>query len=158
MLRKILIIVVLIIAGIAGWLYFNPFKEPVFVAIKTIEVEKIEGNIAEVNAVAVFNNPNSIEATLLNTELKVFSNDALIGHVSQTSLTNIQSNSNFEIPLHFQIDLVKMGYSQSISGLLDNILNKQKVFPVKFDGYCRIKTFGTVHKIPVEFADELKFE
>lgn len=158
MIKKILILLVLIIAGIVAWLYFNPFKEPTFVAIKTIEVVKIEGNIADVNAIAVFNNPNSMEATLLNTELKVFSNDASIGHVSQTALTNIQANTNFEIPLHFKIDLVKMGYSQSLGGLLENVLNRQKVFPVKFDGYCRIKTFGTVHKIPIEFADELKFE
>ncbi len=158
MIKKILILIALIIAGIAGWLYFNPFKEPTFVAIKTIEVVKIDGNIADVNAIAVFNNPNSLEATLLNTELKVFSNDASIGHVSQTALTTIQSNANFEIPLHFKIDMVKMGYSQSLGGLIENALNKQKVFPVKFDGYCRIKTFGTVHKIPIEFADELKFE
>jgi len=158
MVKKLIILVVLILAGIGAWLYFNPFKEPTFVAIKTIEVVKIEGNIADVNAIAVFNNPNAIEATLLNTELKVFSNDASIGHVSQTALTTIQSNANFEIPLHFKIDMVKMGYSQSLGGLIENALNKQKVFPVKFDGYCRIKTFGTVHKIPIEFADELKFE
>ncbi len=158
MIKKIIILLVLILAGVAAWFYFNPFKEPTFVAIKTIEVVKIEGNIADVNAIAVFNNPNSLEATLLNTELKVFSNDASIGHVSQTALTSIQSNSNFEIPLHFKIDLVKMGYSQSLGGLIENALNRQKVFPVKFDGYCRIKTFGTVHKIPIEFADELKFE
>ncbi len=158
MSKKIIILAVILALGITAWFVFNPFKEPTFITIRDIEIEKMEGNIASIKAIAVFNNPNNLDATLLNTELKVYSNSAYIGNVSQTGLSEIKARSDFDIPLHFQVDLLKLGYSQSLAGLVENALNKEKVLPIKFDGYCRIKTLGAVHKIPVEFEDKLKFE
>lgn len=149
----------LVIIGIVAWLYFfNPIKEPVFVNMKILGIEKLENNMVKISAVAIFNNPNRISATLLNTELKAYSNDVFIANVSQTTISSIPANSTFEVPLTFNIDVLKVGLSQSVSGILENILNKEKVISIKFDGYCRIKTFNTTHKIPIVFEDKLKFE
>lgn len=158
MLKKIIIAALIVIAGIIAWLLFNPFKEPAFITIKNIEIDSMSGNIASVRGIAVFNNPNNLDATLLNTELKVYSNSAFIGNVSQTAISNIEAKSEFKIPLHFQIDLLKLGYSQSLAGLIENALNREKIIPVRFEGYCRIITLGATHKIPVEFEDKLRFE
>ncbi|MES2617018.1 MAG: hypothetical protein V4613_04015 [Bacteroidota bacterium] len=158
MLKKIFILGILVIGGLCIWLFYNPLKEPTFVNIKNLVVDTMVGNIASVHGTAVFNNPNKLDAQLLNTELKAFSNDAYIGTVSQTAISTIPGNSDFEIPLTLTVDVLKLGYSQSLSGLLTNALNKQKMIPVKFEGYCRIKILNSVHKIPVTFEDELKFE
>jgi len=121
MLKKILFFLLLVVIGIAAWIYFfKPIKEPVFLNMKIIAIEKLENNNAQITAVAIFNNPNPIGATLLNTELKAFSNDVQIANVSQTAITAINAKSNFEVPLTFKIDLLKAGLSQSISGLLEN--------------------------------------
>ncbi len=158
MVKKIIIFSVILIGAFIAWRVYNPFKEPTFVAINAFAIEKMEGQVANVKATAVFNNPNDLDATLLNTELKVYSNGAFVGNISQTAITPIMAKCNFELPLYFKIDLLKLGYSQSIGGLLENALNKEKAFPVRFEGYCRIKTLGAVHKIPIEFADEIKFQ
>ncbi len=159
MLKKILILIVLLVVGIAAWLYFfKPIKEPVFLNMKIISIDKIENNNARIQVVAIFDNPNPIGATLLNTELKAFSNGVAIGNVSQTAISTINAKSKFEVLLTLNVDLLKAGLSQSISGLLENVLKKEKIIPIKFDGYCRIKTFNTIHKIPIVFEDKLKFE
>lgn len=159
MLKKIFFLLVLIAIGIAAWLYFfKPIKEPVFLNMKIVSIDKIENNNAKIHAVAIFENPNPISATLLNTELKAFSNGVAIGNVSQTAISAINAKSKFEVPLTLNVDLLKAGLSQSISGLLENVLKKEKIIPIKFDGYCRIKTFNTTHKIPIVFEDKLRFE
>ncbi len=158
MLKKSIILIAITSVIIIAWQLFNPLKEPTFKNIKSIEMDSLNGNIVNVRAIAVFNNPNSMEATLLNTELKVYSNDAFVGNVSQTDISEIAPKCDFELPLYFQIDLLKLGYSQSLAGLLENALNKEKVIPIRFEGYCRIKTLGATHKIPITFEDKLRFK
>lgn len=158
MLKKLFILIILLLTGALVWLFYNPLKEPSFVRIRQLTVDTMVGNIATVKAIAVFNNPNTLDAQLLNTELKAYSNDAFIGTVSQTAITTIPGNSDFDVYLTLKADVMKLGYSQSLSGLLTNALSRTKEVPVKFEGYCRIKILGAVHKIPVSFEDKLKFE
>lgn len=152
------ILILVLIAGASLWFYFlRNFKEPVFLNIKDIQVLKMEETVAEVSAVAVFNNPNPIEAKLLNTELKAYSNEVLIAQVSQTNITEIPASQNFEVPLKFNIDLLKLGMSQSISGIIEKMLNEEREVPLRFEGYCRIKSDADIYRIPITYEDKLVF-
>lgn len=126
--------------------------------MKDIRVLRFEGQTGEVSAIAVFNNPNTYGAVLLNTELKVYSNDILLGQVSQTQLTDIKALSDFEIPLKFTVDLLKLGMSQGISGMVENLMNEERIIPVKFEGYCRIRSKDRIYRIPVTYDDKLIFK
>lgn len=157
---KKLLLVFLVLAGLSAWIwiyFLTSFKEPVFVGMKDIHVVRSEGTLAEVLAVAVFNNPNTISATLINTELRVYSNDVLVGQVSQTHVSEIPGQKDFEVPLKFTTDLLKLGMSQSISGLLEKVISEERMVPLRFDGYCRIKSGGETYKIPISYEDKLMF-
>jgi LEA14-like dessication related protein len=160
-MKKLLLFLVLIaVVIIAGkWIYdIRSFKEPVFRDIRNLQVIKLEGQLAEISADALFNNPNSFTATLLNTELKVYSNDVLLGQVSQTHITEIPAESDFDIPLTFKVDLLKLGMSQGISGMVENLMNDERLIPVRFEGYCRIRNEDATYKIPITYEDKLVFK
>ncbi len=156
-MRKIFFILILIILAVAAYFFFyNPIKEPEFISLKIIEINKVDKTNFQIKADANFNNPNAIGATLLNTELDVYNNDIKIAHISQTEMKEIKANSPFVLPIIFSIDILKSGYAQSVSGILESVLKKELVIPAKFKGYCQIKILNTSQKIPVEFTDEIK--
>jgi LEA14-like dessication related protein len=159
-MKKLLFFLLVIAAIIIGiWVYFlRTFKEPVFIAIRDLQVVKLENEMAEISAIAVLNNPNAISAQLLNTELKAYSNEILIASVSQTHISDIPAESNFDIPLKFSVNLLKLGMSQSISGVLENIMNEERIIPVRFEGYCRIRNKEHTFKIPVTYEDKIRFK
>ncbi len=159
MKRLLVAIVILFALGIGLYLYFvNTFKEPVFLSIRDLKVIRQEGNLAEISAIAVFDNPNDLSATLLNTELKAYSNDVQVGFVSQTNITDIPPAARFEVPFRLTVDLLKLGMSQSISGLVEKLINEERDLPIRFEGYCRIKNGETNYKIPVTYEDKLRFK
>jgi LEA14-like dessication related protein len=160
-MKRLLILGFLILAGLAVWSwvhFFKSFKEPVFITIKDIKIHKMEGTVAEVSGIAVFNNPNAISAKLLNTELKAYSNDVQVGQISQTNISDIPAGMNFEVPLKFNTDLLKLGMSQSLSGIIEKMLNEVREVPIRFEGYCRIKNNETIYKIPITYEDKLIFK
>jgi LEA14-like dessication related protein len=160
-MKKVLVLLLILLVGISVWSYFHflhTFKEPVFVGIRDIKVLKVEDQVAEVSAIVVFNNPNEISAKLLNTELKAYSNDVLVGQISQTQLSDIPAATDFEIPFRFSVDLVKLGMSQSISGMVEKLMNEERVIPIRFDGYCRIRNKENTYRIPVSYEDKLVFK
>jgi LEA14-like dessication related protein len=131
--------------------------QPEFKEIKDVKLISMTEELAEVEAIAVFFNPNQREARLLNSELKVYAEDIQVASVSQSSMAEIQANSVFEIPIRFKTDLYKLGYSQTISGLLENALNNEHKIKLRFIGYCRLKVSDKVYRIPIEYEDLIVF-
>ncbi len=160
-MKKLLLFLCILAVVLSVWMWFHfiqTFKEPVFITIKDIKVLTLKDEVAEISAIAVFNNPNEITVKLLNTELKAYSNDVQVGQISQTNITDIPAAMDFEIPLKFSVNLMKLGMSQSLSGLVEGLMNSEREIPIKFEGYCRIKNMEDTYKIPVTYQDKLMFK
>jgi LEA14-like dessication related protein len=153
----ILLILGFILWG-AYWFFLGRISAPEFLSINIDSTEMISLDKAIVLGRVKFFNPNLTDATLLNTEIKAYSNGVYISQISQTNKVDIQSKQNFEVPIRFEVNPMQLGLSQSLSGLFENVLNKKKTIPVKFDGYCRIKTLSTIQKIPFVYEDNIEFE
>jgi LEA14-like dessication related protein len=128
--------------------------EPKFIDLRDIEIGEVIDQKVTVHANAYFYNPNTFSAQILNTELKAYSNDVMVASISQTELTEVGANKHFVVPIKFDVDLLKLGLSQSLSGLVNQILSEEKTIHIKFTGYCRIKSKSSVFKIPIEYEDE----
>ncbi|MEZ4805271.1 MAG: hypothetical protein R2852_07260 [Bacteroidia bacterium] len=128
--------------------------EPKFIDLRDIEIGEVIDQKVSIRANAYFYNPNTFSAQILNTELKAYSNDVMVASISQTSLSEVGAKKHFIVPIKFDVDLLKLGMSQSLSGLVNQILSEEKVIQIKFTGYCRIKSRSRVFKIPIEYEDE----
>jgi LEA14-like dessication related protein len=157
MKRYLLIAALLLVLSAAVLYYVNrvKVKAPEFVGFKSITVDRIDGQTAYISARIVFHNPNPFKAQLLNTQIKVYTEDVLVAGISQTELSEIGAGNNFEVPLKFEIDMLKLGMSQGLSGLLTQALNTERELPIRFDGYCRIRTKDKTFKVPLQFEDRL---
>lgn len=160
MRRYLLIGTLLLALATAAFFYVRrvQVKAPEFVGFKAITVDRIEGQTAYISALIVFYNPNPFKAQLLNTQIKVYTEDILVAGISQTELSEIGAGSNFEVPLKFEVDLLKLGMSQGLSGLLTQALNTERQLPIRFDGYCRIRTKDKTFKVPLQYEDRLVFK
>lgn len=157
MKRYLLIGSVLLALAIAAFFYARrvQVKAPEFVGFKSIVVDRIDGQIAHISALIVFYNPNPFKAQLLNTQIKVYTEDVMVAGISQTELSEIGAGLNFEVPLKFEVDLVKLGMSQGLSGILTQALNTERQLPIRFDGYCRIRTQEKTFKVPLQYEERL---
>lgn len=156
-MKKWIFLLILLLVGVGYYLYQQgvAIKQPEFKSVSNIVVDSVVKYMAYVKCDVNFYNPNRLGAQLYNTELKILSNDVEVGQVFQSSHTEIPPQSEFKVPLSFKIDLIKAGYSQTLSGLINQALSKEKKLPVKFKGVARIKALGITQKVDIEFQDEL---
>mgnify|MGYP001168766179 CR=1 FL=1 len=156
-MKKWIFIALLVVIGVGYYIYQQgiSIKQPEFKSISNFNVDSVVKYMAYVKCDVNLYNPNKLGAQLYNTELKILSNGVEIGEVFQSSHTEIPPQSEFIVPLSFKIDLIKGGYSQTLSGLINQALSKEKKLPVKFKGVARIKALGITQKVDIEFDDEL---
>lgn len=158
-MKKILIAMLIVIAGMIVWLYWpGTIREPEFITIRDMQLKQTGQFEAEAKATAVFFNPNKIEATLLNTELKVYSKGSMIGLVSQTDVSAIPPMSEFDFPLLFRVNALEVAYSQGLSSMVEKVLNEDRQIPIEIEGYCRVKAKDQVFRIPVHHRDVIRFK
>lgn len=160
MKRIFLLLTIVILLVIGGIYIFKSYKihSPEFVGIRNIELINVTDQSANVKAILVFHNPNTFEAQLLNTQIKVFSNDVFIAEVSQNDLTKIGASQDFDVPFSFSVDLIRLGLSQGLAGLIDQALSTEKKLPLRFEGYCRIRSKNDIFKIPINFEEQIVFQ
>lgn len=157
-MKKILIAMLILIAGMIVWLYWpGAIREPEFITIRDMQLRQTGEFEAEARATAVFFNPGKIEATLLNTELKVYSKGSMIGLVSQTDVSPIPPISEFNFPLLFRVNALEVAYSQGLSSMVEKMLNEDREIPIEIEGYCRVKVKDKVFRIPVHHHDVIRF-
>lgn len=162
MLRRYWYIILILLIGTISILYMvyykTNFSAPEFISIERVQYIETTGTEAHFNALANFHNPNTFSAQILNSELKIISNDVEIARISQSNISKINPQSDFNIEFKFKIDIAQLSLSHGISGVLVNLLSETKEIPVHFNGYTRVKCDGTVYKIPVDFDQKLIFK
>jgi len=158
-MKKILVAMLIVIVGMLVWFYWpGTIREPEFITIRNMQLRQTGQFEAEAKATAVFFNPNKIEAVLLNTELKVYSKESMIGQISQTDVSRIPPMSEFDFPLRFRVNALEVAYSQGLSSMVEKMLNENREIPIEIKGYCRIKAKDQIFSVPVHHRDVIRFK
>ncbi len=130
-------------------------KAPEFEKIKNVHITSQKGAIYTITADAICSNPNSIGGDLLGMEMDIFVDDVEVAHLSQEKSAVIQPESEFTVPIIFEMDINKVlgenkGFLQgALSKLLKNSLD------VKFKGHLKVKFLEVKFKVPVDFTEEM---
>ena len=129
----------------------TPSEAPVFKQVTNIEVTKVMGKTAYLNADAFFYNPNDVRMTLKKIDVDVSVEGKKIGKINQSLKTKIPANSEFKVPLDATFDMSQMGFLNSIISILGG-----KKVKVHYSGHIKLTLHGFPVKVPVEYDDEVR--
>ena len=130
-------------------------KTPDFKTVKNARVTNLDGKMYTITADAVYHNPNSIGGNLTGMEMDISVDDILITHLSQTKSAVIQPETDFVVPITFDVDIQKvMGENKSIlKGMLDKLL-KDKV-DITYKGHLKVELLSRAFEVPVSYTEEM---
>lgn len=128
-------------------------KEPEFQSIANPKVVKFNMREVQVTADIVMNNPNNFSLDMSEMEVDVYVNDVHVGKSTQTDLSKIPADSNFNVPMKFDFSPKKVFNIGSLGGIL-GALNDKKM-KVKYKGFITLKALDSDWKVPFDYDDEM---
>ena len=143
--------IMIIIASILAYSCTTPSDAPVFKQVTNIEVTKVMGKTAYLNADAFFYNPNNVSMTLKKIDVDVSVEGKKIGKINQSLKTKIPASAEFKVPLDATFDMGEMGFLNSIISILGG-----KKVDVHYSGYIKLTYHGFPIRVPVEYDDEVR--
>jgi LEA14-like dessication related protein len=155
------IYILLFLAGTALFFlyrYVTTTAEPRFLGIDKLElVARTERNVV-ILASARFLNPNKFGIDLINVELSAYNKEVKVASVSQLQNLSIGAGKEFVLPLNIDIDYVKLGMSEGMSGIVSSLIDKTKDHQITFKGYAHVKVLGKSFDVPIEFEDVIRLK
>lgn len=130
-------------------------KAPDFKKVKNARVVKAQGNLYTVTADAVYHNPNSMGGNLVGMEMDITVDEVLVTHLSQTKSAVIQPETDFIVPITFDVDINKvMGEDKGfLKGMLDKLL-KDKV-DINYTGHLKVQFLSRQFEVPVNYTETM---
>ncbi|UII28347.1 LEA type 2 family protein [Fulvivirga maritima] len=129
----------------------GPSEPPEFKQITNIEVTKVMGKTAYLNADAYFYNPNKVRMTLKKINVDVMVEGKKIGEINQSLKTKIPAMSDFKIPLDATFDMGEVGFLNSIISILGG-----KKVKVHYTGHIKLTYHGLPIRVPIDYDDEVR--
>ncbi|MBL3657894.1 NDR1/HIN1-like protein [Fulvivirga sediminis] len=129
----------------------GPKEAPEFKQITNIEVTKVMGRTAYLNADAYFYNPNKVRMTLKKINVDVMVEGKKIGEINQSVKTKIPAMSDFKIPLDATFDMGEVGFLNSIISILGG-----KKVKVHYTGHIKLTYHGFPIRVPIDYDDEVR--
>lgn len=130
-------------------------KTPEFKTVKRARIVGTQGSVYTVSADAIYFNPNSMGGDLTGMEMDIFVDDKKITHLSQDKSAVIPPESEFTVPISFDVDVNKVIKEDKnfLKSALDKLLKQS--LEVKYKGHLKA-TFMTVKfKVPVDYTEEV---
>lgn len=129
----------------------RPTEAPVFRGVGDVEVTKVTGTEAYLNANAFFYNPNDVKMKLKKVEVDVEVEGNKIGTINHSMSTKIPAKAAFKVPLDATFNMKQVGFLQSIISILGG-----KKLKVRYKGFIRVTVHGLPIKVPVDYEDEVR--
>lgn len=129
----------------------RPDKAPVFRRMGNIEVTKVTGKEAYLNANAYFYNPNDVKMKLKKVEVDVAVEGEKIGTINHSLSTKIPALSEFKVPLDATFNMKQVGLLKSVLSILGG-----KKLNVRYTGFIRVSVHGIPVKVPIDYEDEVR--
>lgn len=120
------------------------YEDVKFVGIENVKVGKVGMNETTMEMNLIFNNPNSLGATLNNAEGKAWIEDIYVGNFLLNNDVQIPAKSNFSVPVHLAVN-VKDVINNSLNLLFKDSVN------LKVDGTARLSKAGILKAFPLKY-------
>ena len=130
-------------------------EKPEFIGVQNIKVVDATSKHVNINAEALFKNPNDISGKLLTDGIKVFVNDVEMATIISEEF-KVPAKKEFTIPLQVNIPTDSLFSNQSIGGLLGSLLSKK--VKVKYKGDIQYKVLGFSHKYHIDKLEDVKIK
>ena len=156
-MKKVLLVflVLFLLIGLGAYYYYQqegPPQEPKLLKISNVKLNDVSlpPNMAVYfNADAHLHNPNGFSMNIASTDFDVFVNGTKATRVSQEVNTKMPANSEFILPIRFEIPLKENESFKGLGGLLKGALKKQAL-DIRSEGTITIKVFKYTFDIPFE--------
>jgi len=115
---------------------------------------EVEGNNIVVNADALFFNPNNLSGKIKEVKIVVEYNGNSIALIEQEgNHTKVPKEDEFKVPFEMTLPFSKI--RKELLGTLFSIARGNEI-TLHYSGYIKIKVFGVVKSIPIEYSGDLK--
>lgn len=145
-MKKTLVIVLILLAFIAGYFYFNKPQPAQFKGVTNLHLMKISDEAGELRGELVFHNPNKMRSQLGKVNFSVVLNNENIGNIEQDFSTAIKGGEDFhfafQIRFPFTADRVKAQAPANV--------------PVTITGRAGSNVFFANYTFPIEYSGTVK--
>lgn len=127
---------------------------PEFREMKNVKFKSVSftgGPSVTLKADAIFFNPNPIGANVTEVDLDVYIDDKKVTHIRQDVRAEMKSNSEFTLPLDFNVPLKEV--YKDLKPSLGNLLKKRTV-NYRMDGTLKVGLGSVEVAVPVDYAGE----
>jgi len=136
----------------------NISAEPEFRKIDNIYPSKVTLSIIEIDANAVFYNPNDIGCIVKDVDITVFVNGISAGKAKQSQAISIDSKGEFSVPLKttftpFQLLNNKLDI---LNGSINKLLNNK--MKVQYLGNVTLEKLGLSYTFEIDKTEEIKLQ
>ena len=141
-----------LLTGLAVLFACSSVESPQLKSIENLKTVRSNRNIMQLEADAIFFNPNPGNLKMTGATLRISVNKKLVAVVQQQHKIEIQGESDFTVPLQATI---------SVDNFTDIALkNMESIFSgklllVEFSGELKIKRLGVIQKVPIEYSQEV---
>ncbi len=127
-------------------------EAPEFRGIEKLQVSKLKGKTADLNADAVFYNPNKRGMTLKKVTIDVKTEDRIIGQINKSLNLKIKPESDFKVPLDATVNIGDIGV---IRGLISMFGGKE--IEITYSGEIKVSVYGIPRKLYIDQTEKLQF-
>ena len=138
------------------WLSGCQFNKPVeFRIIDNVKVLSIEDGMVNLEAQAIFYNPNDMKGKLKGVNIMVRLDDKNLATITHSKALKIGPETEFSIPItiQFAVEDVQDGLIKNIM----NILTDNKI-KLHFVGDIKVSTMMVSQKVKVDYYEEVKLQ
>lgn len=130
-------------------------EAPEFLRMENIQVVESNSEVVIISGDAFFYNPNRVGGQLQTEGLKIRINDIEMGTVSSQTF-KVPSNKEFSMPLTANIPSKKLLNLNTLSGILNSVLNKG--MQVQYKGGIKYTLFGFSHQYLLDDIQDIKIK
>jgi LEA14-like dessication related protein len=121
-----------------------------YVNFKDLSVNKLGFNKSTIGMVVEVHNPNNYGLQVLKTNMDIFINGNLLGQSQTDSLINIKRNSNFFVPLKFELDM-----QNAFKNAFNTLLGKEVL--IRCTGKIKVGKGNVFMSFPIDFETKQTF-
>ena len=155
-----IITILFFLALVGGGFYIyqkaNDLKDPEFVRLENIKFKNItmppDFKLTFVSN-AVIKNPNPYEMTISKVDFDVLVDGKKVTHFNQDLEVKMAANSNFKLPLSFDVPLAQKGFFKNFKNMLNGAW-KNQALKIRSLGTITIRAARVSFDIPFDYDDE----
>lgn len=164
-MKRILIalLVVFLLIGLGAYYYLQekgPPKAPTLVKITNVKLSDVKlppEMSVNFNANAILNNPNDFGVNISGMDFDVYVNGKKTTRINREVDSKMPANSDFTLPIRFEIPLKDEAGLKGLGGLLQNAL-KNKAMDIRSEGTISVKVLSYDFEIPFEYEDNYRLK